>query len=72
MFTLVEPVLSSREKVSCSKTQHCTAGWIQTHDLLVLSPAQVGTSNNYGEQFFSQVEAFSWVETVLNSENKML
>ena len=39
MFSLVEPILSNSEEVSCSRTQHHAPSEIQTNDLVITSPA---------------------------------
>ena len=33
-FSLVEPVLSNEDEVSCSRSRHCAPGEIPTHDQL--------------------------------------
>ena len=38
-FSLVEPVLSNEDEVSCSRTQHSAPGESQTLDLAIKSPA---------------------------------
>ena len=40
-FSLVEPVLSNEDKVSCSRTQHHASGEIRTHRLVIKSPEQL-------------------------------
>ena len=38
-FSLVEPVLSNEDEVSCSNTQNRSPGENRTHDLVINSPA---------------------------------
>ena len=45
-FSWVEPVLSNKDEVSCSGTQHCSPGEIQTRDLAIKSPVLYQLSYN--------------------------
>ena len=46
MFSWVEPVLSNKDEVSCSRTQHCAPGEIRTRDLAIISPVLYQLSHN--------------------------
>ena len=45
-FSWVEPVLSNKDEVSCSRTQHCAPGEIRTRDLAIISPVLYQLSHN--------------------------